>query len=113
MTTMQEGGATMPLVTKDRALELLSQQIQEKFGIDELIEVYNEVFPEAPCTEGEAHEDSQPLIQGLVKHVSSGLEMDEVVDLWGLIFPKHRDVWYDEEEERLHYTEAVETVSSE
>jgi hypothetical protein len=55
-----------------------------------------------------------PLIERLVEHVNSGLEIDEVIDLWGLIFPRHRNVWYDdEEEERLHYNEEAEAVSSE
>jgi hypothetical protein len=44
---------------------------------------------------------------------SPGLEIDEIMDLWGLIFPKHRNVWYDEEEEHIHYNEETEAVSAE
>ena len=36
-----------------------------------------------------------------------------MIDLWGLIFPRHRNVWYDEEEERIHYNEEAEPVPSE
>ncbi len=103
----------MPVVTKDEALELLTTEVQEKLDADELLEVYNEVFPEDPYTEEEAHEDVTPLIEQLVDHVNSGLEIDEVMDLWGLIFPKHRNVWYDDEEERIHYNEETEAVSAE
>jgi hypothetical protein len=103
----------MPVVTKDGALELLTNEVQEKLGADELLEVYNEVFPDNPSTEEAAHEDVTPLIERLVDHVNSGLEIDEVIDLWGLIFPRRRNVWYDEEEERLHYNEEAEAVSSE
>jgi hypothetical protein len=103
----------MPVVTKDKALELLTKEVQEKLGTDELLEVYNEVFPDDPHTELEVREDPTPLIEQLVHHVISGLEIDEVIDLWGLIFPKHRNVWYDDEEERLHYHEEAEAVSSE
>jgi hypothetical protein len=102
----------MPAVTKDKALELLTNEVQEKLGTDELLEVYNEVFPDDPYTE-EVHEDAMPLIERLVDHVNRGLETDEVIDLWGLIFPRHRNVWYDDEEERLHYNEEAEAVSSE
>ena len=102
----------MPVVTKDEALELLTSAVQEKLGADELLEVYNEVFPDHVSTE-EAPEDATPLIEQLVAHVHSGLEIDEVIDLWGLIFPRHRNIWYDDEEERLHYNEEAETVSSE
>jgi hypothetical protein len=103
----------MPVVTKDEALELLTQEVQEKLGSDELLEVYNEVFPDDPYTEEEVHNDVTPLIEQLVDHVNSGLGIDEVIDLWGLIFPRHRNVWYDDEEERLHYNEEAEAVSSE
>lgn len=103
----------MSVVTKDKALELLTDEVQEKLGADELLEVYNEVFPDNPYTEEEAYKDVTPLIERLVGHVNSGLEIDEVIDLWGLIFPRHRNVWYDDEEERLHYNEEAEAVSSE
>ena len=42
-----------------------------------------------------------------------GLEIDEVMDFCGLIFPKHRNVWYDDEDERIHYNEETEAVSAE
>jgi hypothetical protein len=103
----------MPVVTKDKALELLTSEVREKLRADELLEVYNEVFPDDPPTGQEAHEDSQPLIEQLADHINSGLEIDEVMDLWGLIFPKHRNVWYDEEEEQIHYNEEAEAVSTE
>lgn len=103
----------MAVVTKDKALELLTNEVQEKLGADELLEVYNEVFPDDPYTEEEVHEDVTPLIDRLVDHVNSGLAVEEVIDLWGLIFPRHRNVWYDDEEERLHYNEEAEAVPSE
>jgi len=103
----------MPVVNKDRALELLTSEVQEKLGADEVLEVYNEVFPDDPHTEEAAHGDVTPMIERLVDHVNRGLEIAEVIDLWGLIFPRHRNVWYDEEEERIHYNEEAEAVSSE
>ena len=103
----------MPVITKEQALELLTNEVQEKLGADELLEVYNEVFPDNPHTEQEVHEDVSPLIEQLVDHINSGLEIDLVMELWGLIFTKHRNVWYDEEEERIHYHEEAETVPAE
>jgi hypothetical protein len=73
------------------------------------LEVYIEVFPDDPHTGQEAHEGTRPLIEQLADHINSGLEIDEVMDLWGLIFPKHRNVGY-EEEERIHYNEEAEAV---
>ena len=103
----------MPVVTKDKALDLLTDEVEEKLCADELLEVYNEVLHDDACTEGQAPQDPSPLREQLVEHIRSGLGIDQVIDLWGVIFPKHRNVWYDEEEERLHYNEEAEAVPSE
>ena len=57
----------MPVVTKEQALEQLTNEVQEKLAIDELLEVYNEIFPDDPYTEAEAREDVTPLIEQLVE----------------------------------------------
>ena len=103
----------MPTVNKEQALELLTGALQETLDTDELLEVYNEVFPDQTHTEEEAHEDSFRLVEQLVDHIDSVLEIEEIIDLWGLILPKHRNVWYDDEEEKIHYNEGAEAVQSE
>ena len=35
--------------------------------------------------------------------MENGLEAEEIPDLWNVIFPYHRSVWFDEEEGLLHY----------
>jgi hypothetical protein len=106
----EPGGAAMPVVTKEQAHELLTNAVQDQFGVDELLEIYNEVFPDHPYTHEQAEADSGPLVKQLVARINSGLGIDEVMDLWRLIFTKHRNVWYDEEEERMHYKEESEVV---
>ncbi len=103
----------MPVITKEQALKLLTSEVKDELGADELLEVYNEVFPNDPHTTEGVEEDSTPLSEQLVEHINGGREIDEVMDLWGLIFPKHRNVWYDDSEERLHYNEEPEVVPSE
>jgi hypothetical protein len=44
----------------------------------------------------------------IVDHINSELEIDEVIDLWRPILPRHRNLWYDEVEERIHYNEEAE-----
>lgn len=103
----------MPVVTKAQALKELTNEIQDQLDADELHEVYDEIFPDAARTEAGAKEDNWPLVEQLVDHVYSGLEVEEIMDLWGLIFTRHRNVWYDDEEERIHYDEEPEAVSHE
>jgi hypothetical protein len=96
----------MATVTREQAVDLLTKQVEEHFGVDELLEVHNELFPDEPFTEEEAHEDCIPLVERIVDHLNGGLEPEEIVEVWSLIFPRHRNVWYDEEEERFHYNES-------
>jgi hypothetical protein len=103
----------MPEVTTAEALQLLTRAVREQFGPDELLEIYNEVFPRDPRTQEEAHKDPQALIGRLVDHINGMVEMDYLVYLWRLIFVGHRDVWYNEEDERLHYNEGAEAVPAE
>ena len=95
----------MPVITNEQALELPTNEVQEKLGAHELLEVYNEVFPDDPYIAEEVEKDSCPLLERLVDHINGGPETDEVMGLWGWIFPKHRTVWYDDEEERIHHNE--------
>jgi len=103
----------MPAVSKDQAIELLTREVEENLGTEDLLEVYNELFPKDPYTEEEVAADETPLIEQLVEHLHSGLESEEIVDLWNLIFPKHRNVRYDEEERQIHYNEEPEPLPTE
>jgi hypothetical protein len=99
----------MTTVTGEQAVDLLTKQVEEHFGVDELLEVHNEIFPNEPFTEDEANEDCSPLVERIVDRLKSGLEPEEIVEVWSVIFPRHRNVWYDEEEERFHYNESKPT----
>jgi len=102
----------MAAVNRDQALELLAGEVR-KFDFDELLEVYNELFPEHPSSAEKAQKDPSPLVRELIDHIHSGLEIDQIIDLWGVILPDHRNLWYDEEEETIHYNEEAEAVPSE
>src|SRR5438876_9617994 len=99
----------MATVTREQAVDLLTKQVEEQFGVDELLEVHNELFPDESFTEEEAHEDDTPLVERIVEHLNGGLEPEEIVEVWSLIFPRHRNVWYDEEEKWFHFNESQPT----
>lgn len=94
----------MPTITRDRAVHLLTGAVQ-KAHPDDLAEIYNELFPEEPTTEGEARKAPGTLVQRVVDHINNGLEVEEILDLWNVIFPEHHDVWFDEEGDTFHYGE--------
>jgi hypothetical protein len=86
----------MPAITTDRAVHLLTEAV-EKAPPDDLVEIYNELFPEEPTTESAARNAPGPLVQRAAGHISRGLEIEEILDLWNVVFPEHHDVWFDEE----------------
>jgi hypothetical protein len=98
----------MATVTREQAVDLLTKQVKH-FGAAELLEVHNELFPDEPFTPEEARKDRLSLVERIVNHLNGGLEPEEIVEVWPLISPRHRNVWYDEEEERFHFNESKPT----
>ena len=70
----------------------------EKAKPTALAEIYSELFPEKPANGTLTAAD-------LAQHVRNGLKAEELVDLWNVVFPADRNVWYDEEDEKIHYNE--------
>ena len=90
----------MPAIPKKEATERLARAIEKAPG-DDLSEVYAELFPtKAP---------PQPLpadfARNIAAHVRSGIEPEEIVDLWNVVFPADHNVYYDEEDDVLRYNE--------
>ncbi|MEX2185686.1 MAG: hypothetical protein WD875_02785 [Pirellulales bacterium] len=89
----------MPALSKDQAAERLAAAV-ETAKASALAEFYAELFPERPVP--------AELVPGeLAFHVRHELEVEEIVDLWNVVFPEDRDVWYDEEENTIRYNEAT------
>lgn len=89
----------MPALSKDEAAERLASVV-EKAEPSTLAEVYGELFPERAVP-------TQPSAADLAKHIRGGLAAEEIVDLWNVVFPSNRNVWYDEQDDEIRYNEEV------
>jgi hypothetical protein len=87
----------MPALSINEAAERLANVV-EKAKPTILSEIYVELFPEKPAT-------GAPPAANLAQYVRSGLEAEELVSLWNVVFPADRNVWYDEEDQRIRYNE--------
>jgi hypothetical protein len=87
----------MPALSANEAAERLAKAV-EKSKPTSLAEIYAELFPERPVA-------AQPSAADVAKHVRTGLEAEEIVDLWNVVFPADRNVWHDEEDGKIHYNE--------
>jgi hypothetical protein len=101
----------MATITKRQAVDRLTEAVKEAHP-DDLVEIHNELFPEKPTTEDEAKADPSALVKRIVAHIRKGLEVQEILDLWNVIFPKHRRVWLDEDSGMVHYDEEIEPVGT-
>jgi hypothetical protein len=99
----------MATITKQQAVDRLTTAV-ENANPDDLVEIYNDLFPERPTTESEAIRNPSALVEKIVAHIDGGLEMEEILDLKYAILPKRRRVWFDEDEGLIHYDEKIEPV---
>lgn len=89
----------MPALSTNEAAEKLARAVEQaKPGT--LGEVYAELFPEQSSP-------SSPAASDIARHIRSGLEAEEVVDLWNVLFPEDHDVYYNEETKTIHYNEEL------
>jgi hypothetical protein len=99
----------MATITKQQAVDRLTQAVKEAQP-DDLIEIHNELFPEKPARMAEAEGNPSALIKKILAHIDSGLELQEILDLWNVTYPKHRRVWFDEDGGLMHYDDKFEPV---
>ena len=89
----------MPALLKDEAVEKLARAV-EKSEVSDLAEIYWELFPEEPIPIPLAAND-------IARHIREGLEAEEIVDLWNVMFPSDSNVWYDEGSESIRFNEEM------
>jgi hypothetical protein len=93
----------MPAISMKEAVERLAQAV-EKAAPDDLIEIFAELFP-AEGLPDVSGAQAAALAKQLAERVRTGIEPEEVVDLWNVVFPADRNVSYDEEEGTLRQAE--------
>lgn len=89
----------MPALSRSEAAEKLASGV-ERAKASDLPEIYSELFPERSSP-------ALPVASEIAKYIRSGLEAEEIVDLWNVVFPEDHNVWYDEEAKAIHFNEEM------
>lgn len=97
----------MPLITRKKAGEMLAKEAEKATPAD-LADIYNNIYPQEKITFDEAERDHPAVLTKVLEYIKRGLEVEDIVDLWSVIFPAHRRRWFDEEKNRFHYDETPE-----
>ena len=97
----------MSIMLKQHAVDELVRAVKSA-DPDDLVEIYNELFPQRPITRHDTDRAAASVVQAVLAHIAQGLEIEEILDLWNVIFPAHRGVWFDEESGMIHYEEETQ-----
>lgn len=104
----EAGKKNMSTIKIEAAMKRLTSAV-EQMQADDILQVYNELFPNKLVTEDELSQNLTCFVEQIHDHMKQGLEPEEVVDLWNVVFPMDRGVSFDEEENLLVYEEPSTT----
>ena len=94
----------MSAISSDQAAELFIEGVKTA-RLDELVEFYNELFPRQKTTQQAAEQNPQALLKRVLDHIQQGLEIEEVLDFWNVVFPERQRLSWDEEDGLFHFVE--------
>jgi hypothetical protein len=90
----------MQSVTIDDATKRLAQELK-LMPLDDLVAIHNEMWMSERINREDVGEDAAPVLARIMAHLRNGLAIDELIDLWNVVFPKERARYYDEEDGAL------------
>lgn len=93
----------MPEITREQAIETITHEICEILPDNEVVVVYNEMFPREKVNPEEARRNPQPLRDRMATAVANSRE-DGLTRLWSVMIPRHMGIWYNEEDDLYVYT---------
>jgi hypothetical protein len=88
-------------MTRDEAVERMLKGI-EGLDANDLVEVYNELFPRTPVKHKDINGDGARLLGPILDYIHRGLELDEIMDLWPVVFSGVRSLYWDEVDEKFY-----------
>ncbi len=89
----------MPTLAPSVAAETLAKVVEQD-RLSYLDQVYSEIFPGVAVPKLLRARD----VAGIIRN---GLEPEEIVDLWNVVFPEDYNVYYDVDEDLIHHNEEV------
>ena len=89
----------MPALSIEQAATKLARAV-EKAKPSTVGEIFAELFPEKTSS-------TPPPVEKIAQYIEGGLEAEEIVDLWNVVFPEDHDVYYNEETKAIHFNEEM------
>ena len=94
----------MLAIPRMEAVERLAKAVEKDSSDDLVHSLFTELFPADPLPDVTGPK-AELLAKKLAAHIRAGIEPEEVVDLWNVVFPVEGYVYYDEEDDVLRHRE--------
>jgi hypothetical protein len=94
----------MSPISTDQAAELFIEAVKNA-SPDYLVAFHNELFTRQKTTQEAAEKNPQAFLKRVLDHIQQGLEIDEVLDFWNVVFPRRQRLSWDEEDGLFHFVE--------
>ena len=91
----------MSAIKKSEAVERLAQAVAAS-SLEDLADIFAELFPDAPRLWAS---DAEKRRGEVTEYVRTKMEPEEMVDLWNVVFPADRNVYYDDADGLLCYNQ--------
>ncbi len=98
----------MPTVMRSEAADRLTQQVHA-MNRSNLLDFHNELFPEDPISEIDT-KDVSAVRRKVLDYLGRGVEVEEILDLWNVVFPDAWNVYYDDETDEIHYRDEPDAI---
>lgn len=85
----------------DEAIQRLAEEIEKSAEYD-VHEAYYEIFPDERATKTAECRAIDELKTTILNYLRREALPEELVALLNVVYPEYRQVWYDEEDDRLH-----------
>lgn len=99
----------MPTTSLAEAVRALTGKV-EGMDSDDLRDAHNELFPATPLQSIDSKGEETSIRQKLIVYLRDDIAVEEVLDLWGIIFPEARSVYQDDETRMIHFLVDPEVV---
>jgi hypothetical protein len=99
----------VPEIAPADAARLLAEKIRA-MNHNELRDIHNELFPETPVPRFGAGAQETTVRQKVLDYLANGIAVEEILDLWRVVFPEAWNVYYDDETETIHYLLESEAI---
>jgi hypothetical protein len=99
----------MPDVALDEAVRRLIEKVRA-MDLDDLRDIHNELFPETPIPPIESISQGADISRKVLEYLAGPVAVEEILDLWSIVFPEDWNVYYDDETRTIHYLVEPEAI---